>query len=69
MQNSIFISILADSEFRDEDFIVMFPRIQDPSCSLCKISDKSLLIASHIKPWKNSEAEIERFCKEVVNVK
>lgn len=28
-----------------------------PSCVLCKVSDKSLLIASHIKPWKNSEPE------------
>ena len=25
-----------------------------PSCVMCKVSDKSLLIASHIKPWKNS---------------
>ena len=28
-----------------------------PSCVLCKVSDKSLLIASHIKPWKNSEPD------------
>ena len=28
-----------------------------PSCALCKVSDKSLLIASHIKPWKNNEAD------------
>lgn len=28
-----------------------------PSCALCKVSDKSLLIASHIKPWRNSEAD------------
>ena len=28
-----------------------------PSCVLCKVSDKSLLIASHIKPWRNSESD------------
>ena len=27
------------------------------SCALCKVSDKSLLIASHIKPWRNSESD------------
>ena len=37
-----------------------------PSCALCKVSDKSLLIASHIKPWKNNEADEKQILTTVL---